>query len=98
MAGKHKTSLQPIVSINPFDSRWLFSDGSLLLFLGILDYLVFSDSFSQFFQGDALFYRFRSWNEFFHTLVDLDAVPRRLYTTDGTKDERHEEKEGWRHH
>jgi Dolichyl-phosphate-mannose-protein mannosyltransferase len=42
-----------------------------------LECLVFSDSFSQFFQGDALFYmshRFRSWNEFFHALYSLDVA------------------------
>jgi hypothetical protein len=48
-----------------------------LLFLGLLEYLVFSDSFSLFFQGDALFYmshRFRSWSEFFHALYTLDIA------------------------
>src|SRR5262245_26165317 len=50
---------------------------AFLLFLGLLEYLVFSDSFTQFFQGDALFYmshRFRSWNEFFHALYTLDIA------------------------
>jgi hypothetical protein len=48
-----------------------------LLFLGLLEYLVFSNSFTQFFQGDALFYmshRFRSWTEFFHALYTLDVA------------------------
>src|SRR5215510_4518891 len=50
---------------------------AFLLFLGVLEYLVFSASFSQFFQGDALFYmshRFRSWGEFFHALYTLDIA------------------------
>ncbi len=45
--------------------------------LGLLEYLVFSASFSQFFQGDALFYmshRFRSVSEFLHALVHLDIA------------------------
>src|SRR5262249_7391197 len=48
-----------------------------LLTLGILEYLVFYDSFSQFFQGDALFYlghRFQNWNEFFRALYTLDVA------------------------
>jgi len=50
---------------------------AFLLFLGILEYLVFSASFSQFFQGDALFYmshRFRSWDHFLHALYNLDIA------------------------
>ena len=46
-------------------------------FLGLLEYIVFSASFSQFFQGDALFYmsyRFRHWGEFFHALYNLDIA------------------------
>ena len=48
-----------------------------LLVLGVLEYLVFSASFSQFFQGDALFHlshRFRSWPEFFAGLYRLDVA------------------------
>src|SRR5262245_21675864 len=48
-----------------------------LLALGLLEYLFFSDSFSYFFQGDALFYmshRFRTWGEFFHALYSLDIA------------------------
>jgi hypothetical protein len=50
---------------------------AFLLALGVLEYLVFSGSFTQFFQGDALFYmshRFRSWSEFFHALYSLDIA------------------------
>ena len=50
---------------------------AFLLALGVLEYLVFSDSFSQFFQGDALFYmshRFRSSSDFFHALYSLDIA------------------------
>jgi hypothetical protein len=50
---------------------------AFLLVLAIVEYFVFSDSFSQFFQGDALFYmshRFRSWSEFFHALHTLDIA------------------------
>src|SRR5262249_970166 len=45
--------------------------------LGILEYVVFSASFSEFFQGDALFwmsYRFHHWSEFFHALYHLDIA------------------------
>lgn len=48
-----------------------------LLILAVLEYAVFSRSLSQFFQGDALFwmlYRFRSWSEFFQSLVSLDVA------------------------
>jgi hypothetical protein len=73
-----KQTLQPIVRIRLFDSRWGYRViAAFLLFLGFLEYLVFSDSFSQFFQGDALFYmshRFRSWGEFFHALYTLDVA------------------------
>ena len=50
---------------------------AFLLALVLFEYLVFSDSFSQFFQGDALFYmshRYRSWSEFFHALYSLDIA------------------------
>jgi len=50
---------------------------AFLLILGLLEYLVFSSSFSHFFQGDALFYmshRFRSWNDFFDALYSLDIA------------------------
>jgi Dolichyl-phosphate-mannose-protein mannosyltransferase len=43
----------------------------------LLEYVLFSDSFTQFFQGDALFYmshRFHSWREFFHALYTLDIA------------------------
>jgi hypothetical protein len=60
------------------DSRsayWLTA--GFLLSLGFSEYLFFSDSFSQFFQGDALFYlahRLQSWREFFHGLYTLDVA------------------------
>jgi len=50
---------------------------AFLLPLGVLEYIVFSASFSQFFQGDALFHmshRFRSWPEFFTSLYRLDVA------------------------
>jgi hypothetical protein len=45
--------------------------------LALLEYTVFSKSFSLFFQGDALFYmsyRFRHWSDFFHALSHLDIA------------------------
>ncbi|PYS40892.1 MAG: hypothetical protein DMG14_09165 [Acidobacteria bacterium] len=60
------------------DSRsGYYLTAGFLLALGFLEYLVFSDSFSQFFQGDALFYlahRLQSWHEFFHGLYTLDVA------------------------
>src|SRR4029079_382518 len=50
---------------------------AFLLALGLREDFVFSDSFTQFFQGDALFYmshRFHSWSEFFHALYSLDIA------------------------
>jgi hypothetical protein len=50
---------------------------SFLVCLGLLEYLVFSDCFSLFFQGDAQFYmahRFRSWGEYFQALHSLDVA------------------------
>src|SRR5262245_842336 len=58
-------------------TTYLRATAAFLGFLGLLEYLVFSDSFSQFFQGDALFYmshRFLSWNEFLHALYRLDIA------------------------
>ena len=48
-----------------------------LSILGAAEYLFFSPSFSQFFQGDALFwmqYRFHNWNQFFTALYKLDVA------------------------
>jgi hypothetical protein len=45
--------------------------------LGVLEYLLFSESFSQFFQGDALFWllhRFRGWADFTGSLPALDVA------------------------
>jgi hypothetical protein len=45
--------------------------------LALAEYIMFAESFSQFFQGDALFYmphRFRSWSEFIHALYTLDIA------------------------
>src|SRR5262245_63907519 len=58
-------------------TTYLRATAAFLGFLGLLEYLVFSASFSQFFQGDALFYmshRFRSWSEFLHALYNLDIA------------------------
>ena len=61
----------------PVAARERHATALFLLLLALLEYLVFSDSFSEFFQGDALFYmahRFRSWGEFFHALYTLDVA------------------------
>jgi len=66
----------PRSALEPTDSRYRATAAYLVL-LAVLEYLVFSNSFSQFFQGDALFYmshRFRSWGEFFHALYSLDVA------------------------
>src|SRR5262245_3306601 len=48
-----------------------------LVSLGILEYLLFAESFSQFFQGDALFWllhRFRGWADLISSLSVLDVA------------------------
>ncbi len=50
---------------------------AFLVSLVVLEYLVFADSFAEFFQGDALFWlqhRFRTWGEFFRSPFKLDIA------------------------